>query len=721
MTKRTEKGICGICEAKCGVEISLENDRITKIHPWKDHIQGVPCPRGLRAPEIIYSPDRLKTPLKRKGPKGTLEFKPISWDQALEEIAAKVFELKALYGPQCIGSFFGRGNFEESLWKMFTPNEKGLAAGNSIFMPLGSPNAFSVASLCYVAYGMLAPIATLGIPMMALLPDIENADVIFVWGTNPATDSPLTNMLRLAQAKKRGAKIIVIDPLKTEVAGNADLWVPIQPGTDGALIHGILRQCLKTGHVDKTFGRDFCNGFSELTAYVEPFTPQAVERITQVPEGTLVELSELLASTKKIPFLTYTGLEYSKCGVQTIRALLTLWTLTGHMDVMGGQRLQMPARVPFKKPDVRVPSEVPAIGTEKYPFFYQTTQSGHFMEFPRSVLNDDPYKIRFLLIGGASILTGFPNTKLFSKALQALDYLVSIDLFFTADALYADMVLPAATYFETASICSYLNVGPHPFSLQYRKKIIEPLNEARNSYLIYTQLADRLGYGHFYPKTEDGMVKYLVEDLPVDFNEFKRSADNGPIPLYAETVPPYESEKWVSGKLRPDGKPGFPTPSGKLEIHSTILENFGYKALPVYEDRDRGLDDQPAGDGFPLTLTTGARIRSAFRSQHLNIPGLLKLQPECRAIIHAQDAGPADISNGDKVRVITPYGEVVVTAQVTVNTIKGVVEVNQGGGSPIQAEGWRESNVNFITDEKIRDPISGFPVFKALSCRIEKV
>ncbi|MBW1902672.1 MAG: molybdopterin-dependent oxidoreductase [Deltaproteobacteria bacterium] len=307
------------------------------------------------------------------------------------------------------------------------------------------------------------------------------------------------------------------------------------------------------------------------------------------------------------------------------------------------------------------------------------------------------------------------------EALQALDYLVSIDMFFTADALYADMVLPATTYFEAASICSYQNVGPFSFSLRYRKKVIEPVGEARNSYLIYAQLAERLGYGHFYPKTEDDMVKYLIEDLPIDFNEFKRSADKGPMPLYEEAVPPYEEKKWVSGKLRPGGKPGFPTPSGKWEIQSSILENFGYSALPVYEERAQMPDNQQPAKNFPLTLTTGARIRSAFRSQHLNIPGLLRLQPECRAIIHTQDARPGNISTGDKVKVITPHGEVRVMAHVTVNSIPGVVEVNQGGGSPIQAEGWRHSNVNFITDDKDRDPISGFPVFKALSCRIEKM
>jgi len=139
MSKRVEKGICGICPANCGVEIALENDRIAGIHPWKDHPQGIPCTRGRYSAEIIYSTDRIEKPLKRKGPKGMLEFDEIPWDQALDEIAHVILALKKQYGPECIASFFGRGNFEQSLWRMFTPNEDGFLVGNSIFMPLGSP------------------------------------------------------------------------------------------------------------------------------------------------------------------------------------------------------------------------------------------------------------------------------------------------------------------------------------------------------------------------------------------------------------------------------------------------------------------------------------------------------------------------------------------------------------------------------------------------------
>ena len=720
MSKRTEKGICGICPANCGVEIGLENDRIVAVHPWKEHPQGIPCIRGRHAPDIVYSSDRLMRPLKRKGPKGTLEFEIISWDQALDEIAKEIFRLKNQYGPECIASFFGRGNFEQSFWQMFTPKEMGFPVGNSLFMPLGSPNAFSVGSICYLAYGVLGPIATFGAPMGILEPDLENADIIFVWGTNPATDSPLTRMIRLQAAKKRGAKIIVIDPIRTAAAKIADSWIPIQPGTDLALIYGILNQCFQKGGVDKAFGNEFCQGFSELEEYVNQFTLEKLEGVTRIPQKTIGELADIFSSNKKIAFLAYTGLEYSNVGVSCIRGLLTLWALTSHLDVKGGQYFNLPNFLPLRKPDVKFPTDVSPIGMDKYPYFCTIANAGQFMEFPRSVIQGEPYKTRFLLIGGASILTSFPNTPLFTKALKALDYQVSIDRFFNADTLYADIVLPATTYFETTSYCGYPPLTP-PRALQFRKKIIDPLGEARSDYLIYANLAERLGYGHLYPQTEEEMVKFVTVDLPFSFEEFKLRSQEGPISFAEKPSQTFEEKKWLSGRLRPDGTPGFNTMSGMWEINSSLLKKFGYNSFPLFTEPIEGPHNKILAKKYPLTMTTGYRLQSTFRSQHLNIPGLLKLQPDAEVLINTDDAASRNIKNGDKVKIKTARAEARFTARVTNDILAGVVEVNQGGGSPIQAKGWRESNVNFLTDENNREPISGFPVFKALLCEVEKI
>jgi len=722
MSERVEKGICGICAAGCGVNITLENDRITKIHPWKTHPLGKPCVRGLHAPSIVYAPDRITKPLKRTGPKGTLSFTEISWDQALDEISQTILKLKSEYGPQCISSYFGRGNFEDSIWKMFSPNEQGSVIPNSIFMPLGSPNAFSVGSICYVSHGLFAPFTTFGAPGGLVQPDLEHADIIFVWGANPATDSPIQTMPRLKKAKDKGAKIVVIDPLKTQTAEMADLWIPIQPGTDGALVHGILFQCFKNGQVDRSFGENFCQGFSELEDYVKGFDPEVVQQITGISEEKLHELTQLLVSTEKIAYITESGLEFCDSGVQSLRALLTLWALTGHLDVKGGMTFKLPSPVPLRKPDVKFPTDVPPIGMDRYPFFCNATKNAHFMEFPRSTIHEDPYKIRFLLIGGASILTNLPNTALFTEALKALDYQVSVDLFLKADALYADMVLPATTYFEITSLCGYPNETPFPFALQYRRKIIEPIGAAMNSYLIYAKLAERLGYGDLYPQTEEEMVKYVLSDMPMDLEEFKRASEQGPVMVQEMNPAAAEERKWLSGKLRPDGKPGFATPSGKWEISSTLLKQFGYDPLPVYTPVSEGPQNDALSGDFPLTLSSGARInQSTFRSQHQNIPSLVKLQPHAEAILHPDDAQSRSISTGEKVWVKTTRGKVQFTARVTEKIAKGVVEVNSGGGAPNQVDGWKDSNINLLTDDQNRDPISGFPVFKALLCEVEKV
>jgi anaerobic selenocysteine-containing dehydrogenase len=247
-----------------------------------------------------------------------------------------------------------------------------------------------------------------------------------------------------------------------------------------------------------------------------------------------------------------------------------------------------------------------------------------------------------------------------------------------------------------------------------------------NDYLICARLAERLGHGHLYPRDEDDMVEYVIADLPFNLGEFKERSSLGPISLDPESDRPSfairaEEKKWLSGALRPDGEPGFPTASGKWEIASSLLASFGHAALPRYEGLKEGPENKELVAEFPLTLTTGTRIQTTFRSQHLNIPGLLKRQPNAEALIHPQDAEPRRISTGDKVRITTPRGAVTFTARVTEDIMQGVVEANQGGGSPIQGEGWKNSNVNFLTDDKHRDPISGFPVFKALLCEVEKV
>ena len=199
------------------------------------------CKRGKHAPEIIYSKNRLKYPLKRVGPKGSYDFERISWGEAYDIIVENLNKLKGESGPESVSIYTGRGSFELSLCDIFQPKDVVVSSASSVLFPFGSPNTMGVGALCYVSFAMIAPHVTMGRMLVNMFTDIENADVLVVWGTNPATDSPPLDMTRLEQAARRGAEIIVIDPRKTETCVRTQAqWVPIRPGTDAALANSMI-------------------------------------------------------------------------------------------------------------------------------------------------------------------------------------------------------------------------------------------------------------------------------------------------------------------------------------------------------------------------------------------------------------------------------------------------------------------------------------------------
>jgi anaerobic selenocysteine-containing dehydrogenase len=256
----------------------------------------------------------------------------------------------------------------------------------------------------------------------------------------------------------------------------------------------------------------------------------------------------------------------------------------------------------------------------------------------------------------------------------------------------------------------------YPGHLSFREKVVPPVGEARNDYLILAELAKALGYGDRYPQSEEAMLQFVFGKSPVPLEQLRSTPEGVSLPS-----PLMVYEKYKKGLLRKDKNPGFETPSGKFEISSTMLSQYGHDSLPVYQEPIEGPIGSPElAKEFPLVLTTGTRIQSTFRSQHLNIPGLLKLQDKPNILIHPGNAGPRGIQDGDRVWVKTKRGKVRFYAKVTERITKGVIEANMGGGGPLQAQAWREANVNELTDPENRDPISGFPVFKALLCEVEK-
>ncbi len=708
------KGICGVCPAGCWVEVRVVHGELVDIRADPDHPLGALCRRGRHAPEIVYSAHRLRHPARRSGPKGAFSFEEIGWDAAYDEIVERLNKIKSESGPESVAVYTGRGAFESSLCDIYQPKGVAVSSASNVLFPFGSPNTMGVGALCYVSFAMIAPHVTMGRMLVNMYSDMENAELLVVWGANPATDSPPMDMRRLEAAAHRGAKVVVIDPRRSETAVRCNAeWVPIRPGTDGALALSMIEVMIEEELLDEGFVENWCVGFEELARYVQHFSPDIAQRITGVAAETIRSLARRICTARGACPVMYTGLEYSNSGVQAIRAVLTLFSLAGNLDVPGGIGLAMRgSHFPINRACNREnPDLSRAAGRERFPLYSHYRGESHATSLVDAVLKGNPYPIRALIIHGASLLTSWPQPGIWRRVLEKLDFVVCIDRQRTADSAFADIVLPATTMFE---INSYMAYGP---IFRLRERLIEPVGEARNDYLIMAQLADRLGYGDLYPQTEEALLRFVLEGSGFTPDEVREAGGTVQIPS-----PLAEYRKWEKGGLRPDGKPGFDTPSGKFEIRSSLLEEYGYEPLPKYTEPTEGpLAAPKLARTFPLIFNSGARPDTDFRSQHHGIAGLLRGNPEPTVHVNVRDAQARGIRAGDLVEVRTARGAVPFRARVSDGIVEGAVECNMGGGAAVGPRAWREWNVNELTDIGNYDEISGFPVFKALLCDVVRI
>lgn len=709
-----KKGICGICPAGCWIEAGMQDGKMVDIRVDKSHQLGMICQRGKYAPDIVYSEHRLQHPMKRVGSKGTHEFERISWDEAYECIVKNLNTIKKKSGPQAVSIYTGRGAFELSLCDMYQPEGVAVSSASNILFPFGSPNTMGVGALCYVSFAMIAPDVTLGTMLSNMYTDMENAELLLVWGANPATDSPPLDMYRLEAAAKRGCEIVVIDPRNTEtVLRTGAEWIAIRPGTDGALALSLIGVLIDEDLYDEKFVEQWTYGFAELSGYVQHYSPEVTEKITGVSADKIRDLARRIARATGAAPVMYTGLEYSNSGIQAIRAVLSLFAISGHLDTPGGTGLAMrDQHFPInrscnqKNPDLQA-----AAARDKFPLYSDYRGESHASGLVDAVLHGEPYPIRGLIIHGASLLTSWPQTSIWRETLSKLDFVVSIDRQLTADSAYADIVLPATTMFE---IDSYMVYGP---IFRIREKMIEPVGEARNDYLIMAELAQRLGYGHLYPQTEEEMIRFALEGSGYSLEDIQQQGG-----WVKKSTPMMEYKKYEKGGLRADGKPGFETPSGKFELWSNKLEEYGYEPLPKYVEPVEGPQAAPKlSKDYPLVFNSGARPHTDFRSQHHGIKALNKNNPEPGVEINIEDAQARGIEQGDLVEVRTLRGAVPFRAYISLDIVKGAIEANMGGGTPVGSKAWQQWNVNELTDLYNYDEISGFPVYKSLLCEVIKL
>jgi len=691
---------------QCGLLLQVADGAITRVDPADFPNPGDrgACAKGLATRELVYHPDRLRYPLKRAGERGEGKWQRISWDEALDSIAAKLQQVAQRYGSTSIA------------WG--APELPNLAGG-------GYSRLASLTKGTWVdwagfgdAAGPCADIATFGRVLgEAHLYRIEHPKFSVIWGWNlAATNYP--RMRRIMEDKKKGCKVVVIDPILTATASHADEHIPIRPGTDGALalamIHVVLEQGLQDEGfiVENTVGpflvrRDNClflresdlveggsEGrfpvFDEKTSQTQPcdapgvrpaltgsysvsdiecqpayqlladmvreYTPERASEITDVPADVIQRLATSYATEKPASIHRGWGMQRTFYGDLACRAINTLAAVTGNMNVGRPSTFVLNWR-PLLIPD------------------------GPYNHIPVMLLYDpvtkgEPFPIKAIWFAGHNYVNQLPNTnRIINEVLPNLELIVVCDLFLNATAKCADYVLPVASFCECVDLrVRYLQDS----YLQLQQKAIEPLYECKSDFQIAAELGRKMGFGQYFDKTEEEYIEeILASGHPAMEGITLARLREGPVP--ADPV---------------DRPKQFGTPTARIEFYVERLKRLGQE-LPIYLEPAESARSEKAKT-YPLCLlSTHSKYR--MHSSLANIPSLLKLDPEPTLEINPADAGPRNISDRDVVRVFNDRGQAKLRAKLSQRIKPGVVNIMQGWWP----EQYIEGHHNQLTHDRI--------------------
>ena len=673
--------LCRQCAQHCGVYAHIENGRVTRISGNKFHPEnlGMVCPKGRAAAQWVYHPKRLRGCLKRTTSGG---FETIAYDRAMDEIAGKMMKIKERAGVRAMSTWTG-----EAIG--FLQQE---AYARRFIHGFGSPNFFTADSVCF-ALRLMAYKTCQG--YWTYPPDFERADMTILWGANPAYSHP-PFMQRINKARRRGAKLIVVDPRCTNAAKKADLFLQARPGTDAALAFGLIRYLIRENAYDRDFVSSYSRGFDELAAYSEKFTTGYVAQQTGVSEKTINEMQRMvLQSLPRCVSFPGISLEHQVNGFNTIRAIASLSALCGALDIEGGEPWNKEIRVNDLNPlDKEQFNTMGPAGYARYPLFYEVMQKCHSIPGIDYMLGKGDYPIKGLIFAGTNPVLTNPNSNKVAEAFVGLDLLVARDLFMTESAKLAHYVVPAASFLERSELHFYSDVQRVGLS----KKILD-VEGTWDEYTFWHDLAHRLGFGdEYFPWEDEAAVNgWLLEPSGIVLEALEKSPEG------IVYDPEVEHRKFESHP--------FPTPSGKFEFITEGLKSFGCSINPTYEPPEYL---KIAASDFPLRMITGSRKAIYYHSRYREIEKFKHAIPRAQAEIHADDAVELDIQDGDMVRIVSKIGEITIQAKVVHGhrILKGFVEVPHG---------WNDPNVNRLTDDRDADPVGGFPNMKIVPVRIEKI
>jgi formate dehydrogenase alpha subunit len=668
--------ICPYCAAGCGLFVAVEKERVTGIEYMPEHpaSEGALCSKGNAALEVLYHEDRLRHPMKRKGD----GWAQISWDEALDIIESNLGGVLRKHGPGSVGFLASSKCTNEENYLI-----------EKMARCLGSKNVDNCARLCH-APSVVGLNRTLGAAGMTNpIADLANSKCIFVIGSNLAENHPILTRW-IHRAKDAGAVVIVADPRMTHTAWMADIFLQLKPGTDVALLNGMAHVIIKEALIDNDYITKWTRGYEELVEAVKDYSPEKSAEITGISAGDIIRAARAYAISPASAILYSMGITQHTTGTDNVQAISNLALITGHlgkpgtgvMPLRGQNNVQgacdMGALAEFypgyKKADDPQTAKffTEAWGVDSLP-------AGRGLTATEMIDAADAGEIKAMYIIGEDPANSDPQSNYTRDALEKLDFLVVQDIFITATAQLADVLLPAAAWAEKEG--SYTSTERR---VQWSSKAIEPPGEAKSDLEIVCSVAGRLGLKLDYPDAASALGE--INRVVPQYGGITRERLNG------------FGLVWPCPSSDHPGTPILHAQGFKLKDGKASIMPVHYK--PAAED---------ASWEYPFILTTGrVTVHHNAGSMTRRSPSLMEREPDLFVEINTADASKLRIADGDEVTITSPRGKTTALARLTDRVKRGVVFM------PFHFPGTNVLTADFT------DPEARIPEFKVSACKISR-
>lgn len=710
-TTKTYRTICRLCLGGCGMNVLVKDGKVAKITGDKSHplSKGHLCAKGRESLKITMSPKRVIHPQKRVGERGSGQWQRVTWDEALDDIAARLKEIIAIHGARAVAV------------QALTPKE--YFAYDLFCDAIGSPTFFKHNSHQCITPQIIADGLTFGnLVTYPGFKDLDSADVMLLWGVNQLETAPSKHLL-VNEATRHGLRTIVVDPRPTRSALRADLWLRIRPGTDAALALGMINLIIANGWYDKNFVRDWTLGFELLAERAAAYTPERVSQITWIAADDIRRAAEMFGTSRAASMYTYMGSRASGNSVSTLRLVGFLSALTGRIDEPGSNcflsppAVRMPGYYGTSQGAVLKRNLAQQLSADRFPLLAgpQAISGGypHPRQVMDAILTGKPYPVRALWTN-CNPMVSLEDSYATREMLKALDLLVVSELFESPTAHLADYILPVTADLESDAIALYSGMN----YIACRTRTVQPRGEAREEAEPVLDVLKRLGYADQLPVSSyRELLDFRLQPLGLTFDQFREKG---------MVIREFEPVKYRTGKLRSDGKQGFNTPSGKIELASSVLADHGYDPLPDFREPPYSPYLTPdVAASYPFVTITGTRSVEYYSTLGIEIPALRRRRPWPVVEMAPQAAAKLGLVEAEWVFIESPTTDKRIVRRVAfldgmdprVINIEGLWYMP--GMDPV--EGTLMVGANVLTELRDdTDPIGGGTSCRAILCRVRK-